>query len=59
MAEQIIEILEYLMNNPVLNTALAVYAVISIIILIVVIVVFAVVVKVFFDIHKQNKRRSK
>lgn len=57
MAEEIIEILEYIMNSPILNTAIAVYAVISIIVLAVVIGVFAVVVKSFFDINKRHRRR--
>lgn len=57
MAEEIIKILEYMMNSPILNTAIAVYAVISIIVLAVVIGVFAVVAKAFFDINKRNRRR--
>ena len=57
MASEIIEIFEYLINNPVVNAAIIGYAVISVIVLIVVIAIFAVVVKQFFCMSKRHRRR--
>ena len=57
MANEIIEILEYVFDNPVFNAAIIGYAIISVIVLIVVIAVFAVVVKRFFDMSKRHRRR--
>lgn len=57
MVTEIIEILEYLLNSPVLKATIILWAGISIIILIVCIAIFTVVVKSFFDIHKWHRRK--
>jgi hypothetical protein len=57
MAEEIIEILKYVFDNPFFNTAVVVCAVVSVVILIACIAVFVVILKEFFDIHKRHRRR--
>ncbi len=57
MATEIIEILEYVFDNPVFNAAIILYAVFSVIMLVIVIAVFAVVLKNFFNIYKRHNRR--
>ena len=57
MANEIIEILEYLTDNPVVNVAIIAYAIIFVIVLVVVIAIFAVIAKRFFDMQKRHRRR--
>lgn len=57
MANEIIDILEYLTNNPVVHVAIIAYAIVFVIIFVAVIAIFAVVVKSFFDMSKRHRRR--
>jgi hypothetical protein len=58
MAEEIIEILKYLFDNPFFNAAIVVCAVVSVVVLVVCIAVCVAVLKEFFDIHKRHRRRK-
>lgn len=57
MAEEIIEILEYLMNNPVLRTAGIAYIIFSAIVLFFIVAVFVIVLKQIAKNHKRHGRK--
>lgn len=59
MANEIIKLLEYLMNNSIVNAVLVAYAIMSVVVLAIVIAVFVVVLKQFFNIHKSHKRNKR